>query len=140
MKAARKSKVVSLSEAASLVKEGSSLAVGGYSMVRKPSAFIREIVKKRIGNLTLLSNISSYDTDLLVGAHLVKKAYLCHVTFEYLGLAPNFRRAVEVGEIEMIECDASLLVAGYLATALVERPMARLLSGAPEAGRSEREP
>lgn len=32
------------------------------------------------------------------------------------------------------------IVAGYLATALVERPMARLLSGAPEAGRSEREP
>jgi glutaconate CoA-transferase subunit A len=90
--------------------------VGGYSLVSKPSAFIRQIVKNRVANLTLFSNISSYDTDLLVGAHLVKKAYLAHVTFEYLGLAPNYRRAAETGEIEIIDCDASLLLAGYLAT------------------------
>ena len=117
MRKARKSKLVDLKEAVDMVKEGSSLATGGQSLANKPSAFVREIVKKGIGNLTLFSNpVASYDADLLIGAGLVKKTYLACVTFDYLGLAPNFRKAAENGELEIVEVDGRAVIGGYMAT------------------------
>ncbi len=101
--------MVGLREAASLVKQHSSLAIGGWSLVNKPSAFVRELVRNRTGGLTLYSNVASYDADILVGAGLVATAYLSHVSFEYLGLAPHFRKAAENGEVEVVDCDSSLL-------------------------------
>lgn len=116
MRKIRTSKLVDLKEAVDMVKEGARLATGGQSLANKPSAFVREIVKKGIGSLVLFSNpIASYDADLLIGAGLVKKTYLACVTFDYLGLAPNFRKAAENGEIEVIEVDARTVGGGYMA-------------------------
>ncbi len=116
MRKARTSKLVDLQEAVNMVTEGSSLATGGQSLRNKPSAFVREIVRRGIGNLTLFSNpIASYDADLLIGAGLVKRTYLPCVSFDYLGLAPNFRKAAERGEIEIVEVDGRALIGGYMA-------------------------
>jgi len=117
MKKARRSKLVDLKEAVDMVKDGASLATGGAVFSNKPCAFVREVARKGIGNLSLFSStLASYDADLLIGAGLVKKSYIPHISFEYLGLAPNYRKAAENGDIEIVECDARILFGGYVAT------------------------
>jgi len=116
----RKSKLISLEEAASWVRRGDRLAIGGMLFYNRPSAFIRQLIKRglrgEVADLILYSSpLSSYDADLLIGAGLVKTSYLCHVSFEYLGFAPNYRKAVEKGEIEIVECDEAFVIGGYKA-------------------------
>jgi len=113
----RQSKVVGLKEAVSeFVKVGSSLGIGGLMHDGRPCAFIREVARQGIGSLTLYSGpVSGYDADLLIGAGLVKETRLPMVTLGNLGLAPNFRKAVEGGEIKAHLLDAVTMSAGFLA-------------------------
>lgn len=116
----RKSKLISLEEAALWVKRGDKLSIGGMLFYNRPSAFVHQLVKRGLkGEVTGLalysSPLSSYDADLLMGAGLVKTSYLCHVSFEYLGFAPNYRKTVERGEIEVVESDEAFVIGGYKA-------------------------
>jgi len=93
------------------------LAVGGLWFHNKPAAALRELIRRGVRDLTLIAAPpSSFDSDLLIGAGLVKDAYLAHVSFEHIGLAPNFRHAVEQGLIELHECDEATLLGGLMAT------------------------
>ncbi len=92
-----------MAEAVSLVRPGDFVAVGGYHYCRKPIALVRELIRQGSGGLTLLSHVGSVDTDLLLAAGLVKKLIFGYVGLEVLGLANNFRRAVEHGRLEIVE-------------------------------------
>lgn len=98
-----KEKLCSLAEAASLIKDGSRIHLGGFSVHHHPMAFIYELIRKGVKDLTLVQHVSSNDVDILVGAGCVKKLEVSYVGLEEFGLAPNFRRAVENGEIELEE-------------------------------------
>ncbi len=98
-----KEKLCSLAEAASLIKDGSRIHLGGFSVHHHPMAFIYELIRKGVKDLTLVQHVSSNDVDILVGAGCVKKLEVSCVGLEEFGLAPNFRRAVENGEIELEE-------------------------------------
>src|SRR5690606_34272247 len=90
----RTAKVRDLDDALAVVTDGCVLAVGGLWFHNAPSAAVRALVKRGVQNLELLTAPpSSFTTDLLVGAGCVRRAYLPHVSFEHLGLAPNVRRA-----------------------------------------------
>lgn len=117
MTSSRKSKRTTLPEALAAVTNGTFLAVGGLWFHNKPMAAVRELIRRGVRDLTLIAAPpSSFDSDLLIGAGLVKDAYLAHVSFEHLGLAPNFRHAVEQGLIELHECDEATLLGGLMAT------------------------
>ncbi|MBI2862403.1 MAG: CoA transferase subunit A [Chloroflexi bacterium] len=104
-------------EAIQPIQPASSLCLGGLWYHNRPCALVREVVRRGIGDLTLYSAPpSSFEPDLLIGAGLVRKAYLANMTFEYLGMAPNFRAAVERGEIELVEADEATIVGGLMAT------------------------
>lgn len=125
----RSSKVVTLEHALDKVPDGTMLAIGGLWFHNVPSAAVRALVRRGVRDLTLLSAPpSSYDSDLLIGAGAVRRAYLAHVSFEHLGLAPNFRRAVERGTVELLECDEATLLGGLMATleGLPEHPIVSL--------------
>lgn len=96
-------KLASLTEAVSHIKSGDTVAIGGYYFCRHPMALVREMVRAGLKDLTLVTPISSADSDLLIGAGCVKKIIFGFVAFEVLGLAPNFRRWSEQGKIEAIE-------------------------------------
>ncbi|MFC1895380.1 CoA transferase subunit A [Thermodesulfobacteriota bacterium] len=96
-------KLSSLSEAASLIKDGTRLHIGGFSVHNHPMAFVYELIRKGIKGLTLVGHVSSNEVDILVGAGCVKRIEISYVGLEEFGLAPNFRRAVENGEIELVE-------------------------------------
>lgn len=114
----RASKVISLDEAVRWVAPGAHLCLGGFSFHNRPAAFVRALVRRRVGDLVLSSAPSSgYDADLLIGAGLVRRTLLASVSFEHLGLAPSYRRAAEAGSIELVECEEATVVGGLMAAA-----------------------
>jgi glutaconate CoA-transferase subunit A len=109
----RRSKVIDIEEAASWVKEGMTLGLGGGPHSNGPSAFVRELIRKKVKDLTLIpSNATGYQTDILLGARCVKKIYAAYVGLDYIGLAPNFKRLAQAGELNVVDlCELGLLYA-----------------------------
>jgi glutaconate CoA-transferase subunit A len=111
----RRSKLVDLEAAAALVRDGDHLALGGIWSHNAPTALARAVVAR---DLTLsASPAAGFAVDVLIAGGGVTTAYLPNVTFEHLGLAPAFRRAVESGSLRLIESDEATLVGGYRAAA-----------------------
>jgi len=100
---ALKEKLCSLAEAASLIKDGARITIGGMSVHNHPMAFVYELIRKKVKDLTIVGAVSADDIDILVGAGCVKKLEISYVGLEEFGLAPNFRRAAENGELELRE-------------------------------------
>ena len=98
-----KKKLCSMAEAAALIKGGTRIAFGGMSVHNHPMAFIHELIRKGVKDLTIVGHVSADDVDILVGAGCVKRLEISYVGLEEFGLAPNFRRAVERGELELAE-------------------------------------
>ncbi|MBV1892568.1 MAG: hypothetical protein KUG57_00900 [Ilumatobacteraceae bacterium] len=107
-----------MEDAVASVSSGDHLAVGGIWNENAPSALVRALARRGIDGLKLSAGpASAYPVDLLIGMGMVATVMAPNVTFEDLGLAPNFRRAVEKGEVRLIECDEPSLIGGYRAAA-----------------------
>ena len=114
----RKSKVISLREAAALVEDGMMLGLGGINSHMGPNAFVRELIRRGVKDLTIVpTNNTGYQTDILLGAGCVKQLYLSYVGLDYLGAAPNFRRMAETGKLDVVEFDEMGLLRGLKASA-----------------------
>jgi glutaconate CoA-transferase subunit A len=112
----RTSKLVSLDEAAALVRPRALVAVGGLWFQNNPSALVRQLIRTGIGGLEIVAAPpSGYAVDLLIGAGAVTRAYVAHVSFDHLGLAPNHRRAGQTGTVEIVECDEATVLGGLMA-------------------------
>ena len=107
-------KRITLSDAASLVPSGSTLALGGLTLYRRPVAFVRALLQRfqQTGeprDLTLLVFTAGFESDLLVGAGMVSSIRSCYFGLEIFGLAPMFTYYANRGELEIIEeTEASL--------------------------------
>lgn len=110
-------KVTSVEEAAALVPDGATLGIGGLSMNGAPMAFVRELVRREAKDLTLVAIVSSMAVDWLVAAGCVSRVITGLVSFEGFGLAPNFRRAAQAGDIEVEEYSEHLLICRLQAAA-----------------------
>jgi len=111
-------KLTSVAEAASLVSSGDTVAVGGSLLRRQPLALARELVRQEVRDLTLLTWASSLATDLLVGAGCVRAWEGIYVGMWWQGAAPNFRRAVERGEVAVTDHSESVMTAKFRAAAM----------------------
>ena len=109
-----KDKIISIEDAADFVASGSTLALGGLTLYRRPMAFVRALIKRfretgKPGELTLLNFTAGLESDLLVGAGLIKRVRTCYFGLEIFGLAPMFTYYANRGEIEIVEeTEASL--------------------------------
>lgn len=103
-----------IEEAAALVTSGCTLALGGMTLYRRPIAFVRALLQRfrQTGephDLTLLAFTAGLESDLLVGAGMIKQVRSCYFGLEIFGLAPMFTYRANHGEIEIIEeTEASL--------------------------------
>lgn len=114
----RASKLVTLEDAAALVPSGGLVAIGGLWFQNNPSALVRQVIRSGTRDLRIVAAPpSSYAVDLLIGARAVARAYVAHVSFDHLGLAPNFRRAAETGAAEIVDCDEATVLGGLMAAA-----------------------
>ena len=91
--------IISIPQAASLIKEGSSIMVGGFLRCGTPYKIINEVVKNKTSNLTLIANDTcypEYDRGQLIVNKLVKKAIVAHI-----GTNPETGRQMNSGELEV---------------------------------------
>jgi len=111
-------KLISLPEAAALVKSGDTLALGGMTLYRRPVAFVRELLRReeRPNGLTLLTFTAGYESDLLVGAGMIQRVRTCYFGLEIFGFAPMFTAAANAGSIEIMEESETSIAAGMRAT------------------------
>ena len=107
-------KLVSLNEAASLVKSGDMLALGGMTLYRRPMAFAWALLQRHRDtgdprDLTLLAFTAGMESDLLLGSGMISRVRSCYFGLEIFGLAPMFTYLANRGKIEIIEeTEASL--------------------------------
>ena len=108
---------LSMEEAAALVPDGATLALGGMTLYRRPVAFVKALLRRRPRpkDLTLLSFTGGLESDLLVGAGCVQAVRSAYFGLESFGLAPMFTKAVQQQGIQVIEETEASIVMGIRA-------------------------
>jgi glutaconate CoA-transferase subunit A len=97
-------KVMSMTSAAKLVKDGMMLALGGNALHRSPVAFSRELARQGRRGLAAVGAAPGLATDLLCAAGAVDTVYFGFFGFENeYGLAAGFRKGCQEGRIQAIE-------------------------------------
>lgn len=101
---ARKDKVTTMKEAVSRgVKEGDYIVFGGMGSVRNPMAAVHEIIRQKIGDLTIGTKGSQHDWQLLASAGNITKAEVAYgFADEVRGLSRPTRAAVESGRLKVL--------------------------------------
>jgi glutaconate CoA-transferase subunit A len=96
-----------------------TLAIGGFINSSHPMALVRQIIRRRLKNLTVVGAASGgLDLDLLIGAGCVKKLVTTYMGGEhYCPVAPFFRIAAQRGEIDIFECDEGMYYCALRAAA-----------------------
>src|SRR3546814_10576237 len=108
------------------------IATGGWIFNSQPMALVRQLLRSRVKNLRLTPAPGSIAPDMLIGAGVVASTACVFISFEQFGLAPNFRRAAETGEVEVREMDGPAIAGGLRAGACdlpyIDRKSTRLNS------------
>ena len=92
-------KIISAKEAANMIKDGSSIMVGGFLSCGTPDKIIDELVKLNVSDLTMICNDTSTpgnDRGKLIENKQVKKVIASHI-----GTNPETGRQMHDGEIEV---------------------------------------
>jgi glutaconate CoA-transferase subunit A len=112
------SKLIPLPQAAALVYNGDTIALGGMTLYRRPVAFVRALLQREPPprDLTLLCFTAGFESDLLVGAGLVKQTRTCYFGLESFGLAPMFTQRATAGTLKVVEETEASLAFGLRAT------------------------
>jgi len=105
-------KIVPLDDLGDLVPDGATVALGGAWFCNHPMAAVRQLIRARRRDLHLITLIGSIDADLLLAAGAVGRLTFSMVTLEAFGLAPNFRRQVESGQLPITELTGLSMEAG----------------------------
>lgn len=109
----RRSKIIGEGEAADLISDGDTVAVGGAHAWNSPMSLIRALIRAGKRGLTLVPSPSAgMSIDLSIAGACVERVHVSYVGMEDLGLAPNFRRAAERGEIDIVEADEAWIIFG----------------------------
>ena len=88
-------KRLSLSEAVSTyLHDGSSVVFGGMAGAQCV-AHAYEIIRQKIGNLTLIGDSPCEVGDMLMGAGLIRRAEIAYCGYAVAGLGYNYRRTIE---------------------------------------------
>lgn len=107
-----------MAEAASLVRDGATVAFGGHTLRRHPMAFIHELIRQRRRNLHVLGWNNGIDFDMLVGAGCVETVETSYVGMGALGLARNYRRGVEGAGVNVVEHTETTAIDMFRATSM----------------------
>ena len=112
----QRSKLTGLDDAATLVRDGARLAVGGVLLRRKPIAFLAALADAGRRDLRVYAFLASLDVELLVARGAVSEVHAGYVGFEQLGFAPAYGAAVGAGSVRAFEYSELLFTAGLRAS------------------------
>ncbi len=109
-------KVMTAADAvARFVRPGSVLGMGGQNVGRCPMALTHEIIRQRIGGLTIVGCNLSIAMDQLVGAGLVVRTICGSGNLERFGTTFCWRRGIEQGTLEVEDYSHLAMVSRFLA-------------------------
>ncbi len=109
-------KVMTAAEAvARFVYPGAVLGMGGQNIGRCPMALTHEIIRQRIGDLTVVGCNLSIAMDQLVGAGLVRRCVGGSGNLERFGTTFCWRRGIEEGTVEVEDYSHLAMVTRFLA-------------------------
>lgn len=121
------SKVVTLEELVGIVEPGMSVSFSGFAHSLTPMAFVRELTRRRMHDLTLIGIAEAWAADMLAGAGALRRIVFSNFMFEGFGLCRNFSRAIESGTVEF-EDYSHFALASRLAAAGQGLPFATVRS------------
>lgn len=115
----RKKRIIELDDALAKVKDGMTIAIGGFINSSHPMLVVRGLIKRGLKNLTVVGPASSgLEIDLLIAAGVAKKVVAPYVGGEVLApIGPAFRAAAERGKIEVFELDEAMYYCALRAAA-----------------------
>lgn len=94
------------------ISDGDTVAIGGFLTSHKPMAFVREIVRHDLSDLTVVAPPTSLETDLLIATDCVDTVLAPYVGAEGIAaIAPWFRARAEAGELTVEETDGGMIIA-----------------------------
>ena len=97
-------KLSSIEDAAALVKDGDSVAIGGCLFSRTPMALVREILRQRRRELTLLRNLMCTEGEFMMVAGAVQKVVTAWMSIGLpWGVSRIMREYVESGRVPLEE-------------------------------------
>lgn len=91
--------IVSAKEAIDLIQDGSTVMVGGFLDCGAPDVLIDELVNQKTGNLTMISNDTTYP-DLDKGKLIVNKQVKKLIT-SHIGTNPETGKQMHDGDLEV---------------------------------------
>jgi acyl CoA:acetate/3-ketoacid CoA transferase alpha subunit/acyl CoA:acetate/3-ketoacid CoA transferase beta subunit len=110
--------ITRIADAAELVVDGATIGIGGSISAGHPMAVIREVIRRRTRNLTIVAPTAGLDVDLLIAAGCVSRVITAYVGGEDLAsIGPAWRAALETGTIEVRDLDEAHCVQGLRAAA-----------------------
>jgi len=110
-------KRTTLAAAVAELKDGMTVAIGGWGSRRKPMALVREILRSPVKDLTLMS-YGGPDVGLLCKAGKLKRVVSGFVSLDSIPLDPHFRAARQAGNVEFRELDEGMFQWGLYAAAI----------------------
>jgi acyl CoA:acetate/3-ketoacid CoA transferase alpha subunit len=111
-------KVAGLADVVRSIPDGAHIALGGFATARNPIAFVHELIRRQKTGLTLSQCVMGMDTDLLVGAGLVRGLVIGGGSLDRFGPVRCVNRARESGAVRSIDSTSLAVCFGYLAGAL----------------------
>ncbi|MFX1450882.1 MAG: CoA transferase subunit A [Promethearchaeota archaeon] len=98
-----KDKVISISDAIDLIKDGDHVGIGGVITNRKPMALIFELIKQQKKDLIISILTANFGIDAMIGMDQIKILNTIYCGLENLGFAPNFQQKVQAGALSVNE-------------------------------------
>ena len=104
------SKFKSLNTLTSLIKNNTSIGIGGHHFARLPISLIHKLLEKNPKNFEFISWSGGLALELFLQKNAVKKIQICFSSLDIFGLAPLFRKTCENKSIEVIDWSALGLI------------------------------
>ena len=89
------SKFKSLNTLTTLIKNNTSIGIGGHHFARLPISLIHKLLEKNPKNLEFISWSGGLALELFLQKNAVKKIQICFSSLDIFGLAPLFRKTCE---------------------------------------------
>jgi glutaconate CoA-transferase subunit A len=103
-------------EVVASLRDGMTIAIGGWGSRRKPMSMVRAIVRSDLKDLTIVS-YGGPDVGLLCAAGKVNTVVYAFVSLDSIPLEPHFRAARQNGTIATEPLDEGMLLLGLQAAA-----------------------
>jgi acyl CoA:acetate/3-ketoacid CoA transferase alpha subunit len=111
-------KIATISDVVRTIPDGAHVALGGFAIARNVVAAAHELIRQGKRDLTISQGVAGLDTDLLVGAGLVKRLIIGGGSLDRFGPVHCINRARETRSLQAEDWTSLSVCFRYLAGAL----------------------